>query len=129
MLAGNTPVLVHNSGPCPPEKLYHYTTEDKMNKILDSKELWASTKAAKPQDAKLGDGQYLSDIAPGTKTLGQLARAFYGTPWGGRNFSHFIEIDVRGLPLVTAPDRPGVFLIPNDSALDITERILRFGTN
>ncbi|MEU4352685.1 HYD1 signature containing ADP-ribosyltransferase family protein [Streptomyces sp. NPDC023838] len=127
VLAGTTPVLVHNT--CGPETLYHYTTEDKMKKIMDSGELWASKRAAKPQDAKLGDGQYLSDIVPGTKRPGQLARAFYGTPWGGGNFSHYIGIDVRGLPLVTAADRPGVFLIPNDAPLDITQRIRGYGAN
>ncbi|MGW2635654.1 HYD1 signature containing ADP-ribosyltransferase family protein [Streptomyces sp. NPDC001348] len=136
VVAGGTPILVHNScGPDgeattpTPQTLYHYTTAKKLDLILDSNELWASTKAAKPQDAKLGDGQYLSDIVPGTKTQGQLARAFYGTPWGGQNFTHFIEVDVRGLQLVTAPDRPGVFLIPNDGPLDLTDRLVRYGTN
>ncbi|MFJ7272781.1 HYD1 signature containing ADP-ribosyltransferase family protein, partial [Streptomyces sp. NPDC099050] len=112
-----------------PRTLYHYTTEDKMNQIIDSKELWASTLAARPKDAKLGDGQYLSDITPGTKRNGQLSRAFYGTPWHGKHFSHYVGIDVRGLPLVTAADRPGVFLVPNNGPLDISQRIREFGVN
>jgi HYD1 signature containing ADP-ribosyltransferase len=114
---------------CGPTSLYHYTTESKMNQILDTNELWASTKAAKPQDAKLGDGQYLSDIVPGAKTQGQLARTFYGTPWGGQNFTNYIEIDVQGLQLVPSPDRPGVFLVPNDGPLDLTNRIVGSGRN
>ncbi|MFC1429149.1 HYD1 signature containing ADP-ribosyltransferase family protein [Streptacidiphilus sp. N1-3] len=79
--------------------------------------------------SQVGDGRYLSDIEPGTMRQGQLARAFYGTPWGGQNFTHFIEVDVRGLQLVAAPDRPGVFLIPNDDPLDLTDILVRYGTN
>jgi hypothetical protein len=55
------------------QTLFHYTTEDRMKKIVDSQELYPSTKANNPKDAVYGDGQYLTDIQPGTKTQGQLA--------------------------------------------------------
>lgn len=83
-----------------------------MNAILDSGELNPSLKAVKPQDARLGDGQYLSDIAPGTKTCGQLARCLLGVPWGGQRFTNYIAIDPSGLDLVADPDRPGSTLFP-----------------
>ncbi|MEV0028520.1 HYD1 signature containing ADP-ribosyltransferase family protein [Nocardia sp. NPDC050793] len=107
--------------------LYHYTTEEKLEKILNSQELWASRKADNPKDARYGDGQYLSDIEPGTRTAGQLARAFLGTPWGGQKFSHFVEIDVTDLRVVQGRD--GVYVILNDGPLDLAGRIIRHGKN
>jgi hypothetical protein len=129
VVAGDTPVLVHNTDGCGPEFLYHYTNKAGQDAIVDSGTLNPSLKALKPQDARLGDGQYLSDIEPGTKTCGQLARCFFGTPWGGQRFTNFVKIDVRGLGLVTDPTRPGVYLIPNSGPLDISSRIAGYGTN
>ncbi|AHH98570.1 HYD1 signature containing ADP-ribosyltransferase family protein [Kutzneria albida] len=116
--------------PDPPRRtLYHYTTEDRAKKILDSNELWASTKEHNPKDARYGDGQYLSDIAPGTKTGGQLSAAFLHVPWAGRKFSHFVEIDVTGLDVYQVKDRPNVFYIPGDKPLNLHGRIVRIGRN
>jgi hypothetical protein len=129
VLAGAAPLLVHNTGGACPTSLYHYTNQAGHDAIVASGQLNPSLKALKPQDARLGDGQYLSDVQPGTKTLGQLARNFFGTPWGGQRFTHFLEIDVSGLDLVTDPERPGVFLIPGKEPLDISNRIIRSGTN
>ncbi|MFJ8000942.1 HYD1 signature containing ADP-ribosyltransferase family protein [Streptomyces sp. NPDC096310] len=125
MLAGATPVLVHNCNEVP-DTLYHYTTEDGMNGIRESGELWPSTKAARPTDAKYGDGQYFTDVKPGTKRPGQLARALHGTPWGGQRYSHYVAIDVRGLGVVKAPDREGVFVL-NGGVLDVSNRIVGHG--
>nr|WP_231905188.1 HYD1 signature containing ADP-ribosyltransferase family protein [Streptomyces sp. SID5468] len=135
VLAGGVPVLVHNScgldsegDPAQtPRALYHYTTEDRAKQIVDSQELSPSLKANNPKDARYGDGQYLTDIAPGTKTQGQLSAAFLRVPWAGQKFTHFIEIDVTGLDIVEG--RPGVFLIPNSGNLDLTGRIARWGPN
>src|SRR5262245_18038296 len=52
--------------------LYHYTDEAGLKGITESKSLWASTKAANPGDVKFGNGQYLSDVVPGTKDAYQL---------------------------------------------------------
>ncbi|MEU6467616.1 HYD1 signature containing ADP-ribosyltransferase family protein [Streptomyces sp. NPDC046976] len=126
VLAGKTPVLVHNSNGCP-TSLYHYTNEAGHDGITGSGELRASLKADNPKDARYGDGQYLTDIKPGTKTLGQLSAAFLRVPWAGRKFTHYVEIDVRGLNVVEG--RPGVFVIPNNGPLDLTGRILSSGRN
>ncbi|TNM33496.1 HYD1 signature containing ADP-ribosyltransferase family protein [Streptomyces sedi] len=110
-----------------PCRLYHYTNEDGLRGILDSKEMWPSLRAQNPKDARYGDGQYLTDIAPGTRTLGQLSYAFLRVPWAGRRFTHYVEIDVRGLDVLQAPDRPDVFIFLNDGNLDISDRIVSHG--
>jgi RHS repeat-associated protein len=116
--------------PDPPRRtLYHYTNEKGVQGIQDSHELWASTKEHNPKDARYGDGQYLSDIAPGTKTNGQLSAAFLHVPWAGRKFTHFVEIDVTGLDVYQVKDRPNVFYIPGDKPLNLAGRIVRTGRN
>ncbi|MGW7433212.1 HYD1 signature containing ADP-ribosyltransferase family protein [Streptomyces sp. NPDC054861] len=133
VLAGATPVLVHNCGEAAkaasdgPQSLYHYTNEAGHDGIISSGEMRPSLKANNPKDARYGDGQYLTDIQPGTKTLGQLSAAFLRVPWAGRKFTHYIEIDVRGLDVVEG--RPGVFVIPNSGPLDLTGRIVGSGRN
>jgi hypothetical protein len=121
---GSSSLLVHN---CPPETLYHYTNEAGHNGILESGVLLPSTKANSPKDAFFGDGQYLTDIAPGTERPGQLSRAFLGHPWAGRRFTHYVEIDVRGLDLFHG--REGVFVHNAGDSLDIAKRILGSGAN
>jgi len=78
--------------------------------------------ALNPADARYGDGQYLSDSVPGTKTLAELSRAFLGFPFQGRRFTHYVEIDVTGLDIVSG--REGVFVVLNTEALDLTGRIV-----
>jgi hypothetical protein len=94
-----------------PEKLYHYIDQKGHDGILESQNLRAFTKEKNPKDVRYGDGQYLTDITPGSKTLGQLSRAFVCVPYAGQKYTHFVEIDVRGLNVVEG--RPGVFVIPN----------------
>ncbi|MFE4858567.1 HYD1 signature containing ADP-ribosyltransferase family protein [Streptomyces sp. NPDC056670] len=128
VLAGATPVLVHNCDDAP-TSLYHYTTEENVNKIVESQELHASTAAKNPNDVRYGDGQYLSDIKPGTKTKWQLTARFLGSPIyaRGNKYTHFVEIDVRGLKVVEG--RPGVFVIPGGGSLDLAGRIVSHGAN
>jgi RHS repeat-associated protein len=109
--------------------LYHYTNEKGYEGILESGELRASLKADNPKDARFGDGQYLSDIAPGTKTPGQLSYAFVRVPWAGHKFSHYIEVDVRGLEVMRSVERPDVYVVPNQGPLDISDRIVSHGKN
>jgi hypothetical protein len=80
-----------------------------------------------PKDVRYGNGQYLSDIKPGTKTSSQLSRAFLTNPWQGARFTHFVEIDVSGL--IVKEGRPGVFVIRNNKSLDLTGRIVSWGRN
>jgi RHS repeat-associated protein len=113
---------------CAPRRtLYHYTTEEGMNAIVNSKKLKPSLKAVNPKDARYGDGQYLSDIVPGTKTPAQLSSAFVRIPFQGKRFTHYVEIDVTDLDVVKGRD--GVFVVPNAGDLDLTNRIVSFGKN
>jgi hypothetical protein len=63
------------------ETLFHYTTEEGMNAIILSNRLNASLKAVNPNDSRYGDGQYLTDIIPGSKSLAQLSKAFINNPF------------------------------------------------
>ncbi|MEL7570796.1 MAG: HYD1 signature containing ADP-ribosyltransferase family protein [Eubacteriaceae bacterium] len=54
--------------------LYHYTNEEGLNGITKSNQLNPSLKVVNPSDARYGNGQYLTDIVPGTKTPAQLSR-------------------------------------------------------
>ncbi|MDH6125836.1 HYD1 signature containing ADP-ribosyltransferase family protein [Kitasatospora sp. GP82] len=113
--------------PPAPRSLYHYTNQEGHDGIIASQELRPSLKANNPKDARYGDGQYLTDIEPGTKTQGQLSAAFLRVPWAGQKFTHYIEVDVSGLQVNEG--RPGVFVIPNSGSLDLTGRILGHGRN
>jgi hypothetical protein len=95
--------------------------------ILSSKQLWASTVARNPRDVRHGDGQYLTDIEPGTMTGAQLSRALIGHPFQARRFSHFVEIEVGGLSVINP--RLHVFVIPGTKPLDVRNRIIRSGAN
>ncbi|MCD7438851.1 DUF6531 domain-containing protein [Streptomyces lincolnensis] len=107
--------------------LYHFTNEKGYNGILESAQLHPSLKEYNPKDARFGDGQYLSDIKPGTKTPGQLSYAFVRVPWAGHKFSHYIEIDVRGLEVYRSVERPDVYVISNQDPLDLAGRIVGHG--
>jgi RHS repeat-associated protein len=109
------------------QTLFHYTDEKGPTWILDSGELNPSLKALNPNDVRYGNGQYLSDIVPGTKTPAQLSREFLGQPFQGQKYTHYIEIDVSGLNVV--PGRPGVFVVPGETPLDLTGRIISSGAH
>ncbi|MEI5906972.1 HYD1 signature containing ADP-ribosyltransferase family protein [Bacillus spongiae] len=106
-------------------KLYHYTNEKGLNGILESGKLNPSTKTLNPKDVRYTNGQYLTDVVPGEKTLGQLSYTFLRTPWGGKRFTNYLEIDVSGLNIIKGRD--GVYAIPNEGALDISNRIINYG--
>ncbi|MFE4195610.1 HYD1 signature containing ADP-ribosyltransferase family protein [Paenarthrobacter sp. NPDC056912] len=107
--------------------LYHYTDEAGMKGILGSKQLRPSLSSVNPKDARYGNGQYLSDIGPGTKTCAQLSRCFLGMPFQPQRFSNFVEVDVAGLNVVKGRD--AVFVVPGETDLDLTGRILSWGAN
>jgi hypothetical protein len=105
--------------------LYHYTTEKGLEGILASNTLRASRKGAGRRDVRHGEGQYVSDVVPGTKRSGQLAYLFLNDPRGWRRFTHYVEIDVTELMVLEG--RLGVFVIPNNQDLDLTGRITGSG--
>jgi hypothetical protein len=105
--------------------LYHYTTAKGLSEIVTSQSLRPSLITANARDARYGEGQYVSDIVPGSKSPGQLAYSFLNDPRGWRRFTHYVEIDVTGLTVVEC--RPGVFVVPNIEPLDLAGRIVSAG--
>src|SRR5262245_9565201 len=105
--------------------LYHYTTAEGLAGILTSKRLNASTRKTSPKDIRYGNGQYLTDLVPGTLTPAQLARALVGLPFALHWFTHYAEIEVTGLRVVKG--REHVFVVPNNRALSLNKRIVSSG--
>src|SRR5437588_12537108 len=95
--------------------LFHYTDEAGLQGILSSGQLLPSTMASSPSDVRYGEGQYLTDIEPGTMTSAQLSRRLIGHPFRARRFTHFLAVEITGLTAVEG--RPGVFVIPNTGPL------------
>lgn len=95
--------------------------------MITSMKMLPSTRLGNPNDVYYGNGQYLTDIEPVTMTLAQLSRALIGHPFQGGRFTHFLEIDIDGLPVLEG--RAHVFVIPSDQPLDLTGRIVRSGEN
>ena len=108
-----------------PKTLYHYTNEKGMTGIVDSQKLNPSLKANNPNDCFYGEGQYLSDIVPGTKTPAQLSRRFIHNPFQGAKYSYYVEIDITDLDVVYGRDN--VFVILNQESLDLTDKIVSYG--
>lgn len=95
-----------------------------MNGIVESNQLNPSLKANNPKDARYGNEQYLSDIKPDTVTPGQLGKKFINVP-NKYKYTDYVEIDVTDLNVVQGRD--GVFVIPNETPLDLTNRIVSIG--
>jgi len=74
---------------------------------------------------RYGNGQYVFDLVPGTKTPAQLSREFLGRPFHGDRFTHYVEIDATDLGAIQG--RPGVYVIPNEVPLNLTDRLLGSG--
>jgi HYD1 signature containing ADP-ribosyltransferase len=105
--------------------LYHYTDETGHNSILEGKKLNPSLKAVRPRDVKFGNGQYLTDIPPGTMSPRDLSQALVNNSHQGGKFTHYLEINSDGLHVVKG--REGVYVIPNEVPLDLNNRIVGSG--
>jgi len=105
--------------------LFHYTNQAGYEGILKSGVLNPSTVVRNPNDVRYGDGQYLSDVKPKTKTSAQFSRLFLGHPFQGKKYTHYIEIDVIDLTILEG--RPHIFVVRNDKALDLTGGIVSSG--
>jgi hypothetical protein len=102
--------------------LHHYTSEEGHEGIIQSKSIRPSFRASNPKDARFGDGQYLSDILSGTKRPGQLSMLFFGMPFAGRRFTHYVSINTKGLDVVFG--RQSVYVVKNSGPLDISKRLV-----
>jgi hypothetical protein len=110
-----------------PDVLYHYTSQAGHDGILSSKKINPSLIGNNPKDARYGDGQYFSDILPGTKSSASLSATFIRIPFQGPKFEYYIGVNVKGLNVVKG--RENVFVALNDSPLDISKRLVSSGKN
>ena len=91
---------------------YHYTSAEGLAGIKACKCIEVSTRA----NLADGPGVYLTDIAPGTRSLKRLSGALYNV----RNanlpkLQHFVRFDIRGLPLEAV--RPHVDIVRSSISL------------
>ena len=107
------------------QTLYHYTNEAGLNGILKEGKLNPSLKAINPSDVRYGNGQYLSDISPGTMAPAKLSRAFINNPFQGRKFTHYLEIKTGDLDVIRG--RRGVYVVPNEVPLNLNDRVISSG--
>ena len=105
--------------------LYHYTTEEGMQGILRSQKMNPSIKTPTTKDARMGSGQYFTDIIPNSKTDGQISRILFGVQWNTKKVTNYIEVDTSNLNVLKGRDN--IFYIPGDTKLDLTNRIINFG--
>ncbi|MEU1883170.1 HYD1 signature containing ADP-ribosyltransferase family protein [Streptosporangium sp. NPDC020072] len=109
------------------ETMWHYTSATNLAGILKSRRLNPSLARPDTNDARYGDGQYVSDIPPGSRSASQLSLCFLRVPYAVRRFTHYVEVDVTGLEVVYG--REHVFVIPSREPLDLTSRIVSWGSN
>ena len=102
--------------------LFHYTNEMCYMAIMESKVLNPSIGM---KNARFGNGQYFTDIAPGMFTKGQTSYRLYGVPWNGRRLTHYIEVETSGLNIIN--NKPFNFLNPSTAPLNLNGRILGGG--
>ena len=105
--------------------LYHYTDEEGYFGIIRSKSLNPSLLEANPKDARHGDGQYLTDIVPGSLTTAQLSRLLFGVPWVRRKLAYYIAVNVQGLKVENPAEH--FYLIRSRNPLKIADRIVGGG--
>jgi RHS repeat-associated protein len=104
--------------------LYHCTTEEGLQGILESGELNASVGG--PAVATHGPGQYLTNVSPDAGlSLYQISRRIYLMPWKNASVTHYLEVDVSGLQV--EQHAPYIFRVPGEGPLDLTGRIVRSG--
>lgn len=72
--------------------------------ILDTGTLNPSLKANNPKDTRYGNGQYFSDIAPGTRSDASLSKQFINNHWKGSKYSNYIGVDTSNLIVVKGRD-------------------------
>ena len=79
--------------------LYHYTDEKGFIGILGSMSILPSLKALRPNDARYGDGQYFTDIAPGTMNPQELSQVLFANRNQSNRAEYYFAVDVTGLSI------------------------------
>ena len=119
--------IAEEGGETAARTLFHYTSEEGLNGIMKSAEIFPSRGV---KNARYGVGQYFTDIAPGQMTRGETAFQLYGDARVKTRLTHFVEIDVSGLNIVRPdPKRASVFFHPTETNLNVGNRIVNFGTS
>jgi hypothetical protein len=108
--------------------LVHYTTPQGLAGILSSQQIFPSIQGARKGDARLGSGQYVTDIPPGSISYAALSQQLYSNPGQVNRVQSFIAIDVTNLPIVRDNSIP-IAVIPNTRPLSIIGRIVAFVPN
>jgi hypothetical protein len=86
-------------------------------------------KANRPRDARLGHGQYFTDIPPKTMTHQQLSQILYRNQGQVNQVQYYFAIDVTNLVIVHDPERPHVYAHLRNTDLVVRGRIVRHGKN
>ncbi len=109
--------------PRPKRVLYHYGRNDKIAYITLFEVMPFSNEQENPQRARYGNGVYFTDIAPGSMSVAQIARALYGAPFVNiqLDVEAWVAVNVEGFN-ITNP-RAHVYLVPTNSDLLITGRV------
>ncbi len=82
-----------------PKFLFHYTSTRGLDGIRQTQMLLPSTG---PQNSRYGKGQYFTDISnieAESGTAGQLSYALFKSPIYTHRVSHFVAVNVQGLPI------------------------------
>lgn len=105
---------------------YHYMTADAVEAIKAQEILRPSLRKNRPKDVRYGNGQYFSDITPGSLSGQSLSRRLVGHPNEAERFTHYLAIDLSGLPVICG--RRDVFVVRGSKNLDLTGRIRATGS-
>ncbi len=98
-----------------------------MRGIVGSRQINPSLASGNPNDVRYGEGQYISDTVPEPETGAWLSGVFREMPFLPERFSHSVELDVTGLPVVEG--RQQFLLVRNTAPLGVGDRIMSHGTN
>lgn len=109
--------------------LFHYTDGNGYTGILQSGVIWSTLKNNRPRDARLGQGQYFTDIAPFTMSLPDLSYELYRNRSQVNQLKFYLAIDLTGLKLRNgAPQRPHIYAHVSDYDLNVRQRIVTHGS-
>ncbi len=81
--------------------LYHYSDQAGVAGIVISQAINPSL--ADDERAAFGHGQYFTDISPieaASGSAGQLSRAIFNMPWLSGRVTHYVMVNVAGLPVI-----------------------------
>jgi RHS repeat-associated protein len=106
---------------------YHYGTASKVAFIVTTETIPFSDASANPKRARYGSGVYFTDIAPGSISKAQIARALYGNPFPStqKSVEAWVAVDLKGLQ-VTNP-RNHVYLVQTTADFPISGRLINSG--